>query len=99
MLPPVVISAERVVKLNQIFRELVSNIIRHANASVVNFNFTVADSTWLFEFADDGIGLSKTSAPGNGLNNISQRVMEINGKLEWREMGPSGTAVTIELQQ
>ncbi len=98
-LPQGIIPAEQVFNLNQIFRELVSNIIRHANASAISFNFSIEGPSWRFEMIDDGIGLSKSSAPGNGLNNINQRIAEINGTLSWREIEPSGTAVLVTVQQ
>jgi signal transduction histidine kinase len=98
-LPETVISTERVFNLNQVFRELVSNLIRHANASIISFNFSTSDSAWVFELIDNGVGLSSSSAPGNGLNNINQRVSEINASLRWQKIEPSGTQVIIEVPQ
>jgi signal transduction histidine kinase len=98
-LPEIVISASRVFNLNQVFRELVTNIIRHANASEINFNFKANDSAWSFELIDNGVGLSPGSAPGNGINNIKQRVNEINGTHRWQKIEPSGTQVIIEIPQ
>ncbi len=96
-LPDSIVSAERVFNLNQIFRELVSNIIRHANASVIKFNIDLSEQSWSFEIIDNGVGLSKSSAPGNGLGNVSQRVNEINGHLSWHQLDPSGTRVIVEV--
>lgn len=96
-LPEAIISAERVFNLNQVFRELVSNIIRHANASTIDFNFTDSLSAWAFEVIDDGIGLNENATPGNGLSNINQRIEEINGFVDWHQLGPLGTRVRIKI--
>ena len=96
-IPEAIIPADTEFNLNRIFRELISNIIRHANASVIGFNFTYSNSVWAFEVLDDGVGLIRSNTSGNGLGNIKQRIADINGTLEWHPVEPSGTRVTIEV--
>ncbi|MFK7864720.1 MAG: sensor histidine kinase [Pseudohongiellaceae bacterium] len=96
-LPEIIVSAEHVFNLNQIVRELISNIIRHANASVVDFNIDFGESELSFTVSDDGIGLNASCPPGNGLNNMNQRISEINGSLQWQQLQPSGTRVVAQI--
>lgn len=96
-LPQLLISADKVFNINQIFRELVSNIIRHANADTVMVNFLCSDGFWQFSLEDNGVGFSDSNMPGNGLKNVQQRVEEIGGKLDWRNSDEGGVGISISV--
>lgn len=96
-LPQMLIPADKVFNINQIFRELVSNIIRHANADTVNVYFLSGENFWEFSVKDNGIGLSDCNMPGNGLNNVQQRVAEIGGELHWLNTTEQGTGISVKV--
>ncbi len=63
-----------------IFKELMSNSMRHARANqvVMDCRREPANNITIF-FADNGIGFDKNTGGGNGLNNIRRRAEKIDG--------------------
>lgn len=85
--------------LRSILREVVSNAIRHAGASVFAVEIaTAGDSERLrVTLADNGRGLSdEARRAGNGLKNIRDRVTLLGGTVEMTDAGP-GLRYAIEL--
>jgi signal transduction histidine kinase len=65
-------------------KEALHNIIKHANATKVQFQVLLLNNTDLnIVITDNGIGIdmSKVNELGNGLKNISDRVKIFNGKV------------------
>lgn len=96
-LPKSIISADKVFNINQVFRELVSNIIRHANADDIIIKFSINDQLLTFNLQDNGVGFDSSNIPGNGLNNIKDRIREIGGDIRWHESNESGVNLTIDI--
>lgn len=72
------------INLQRCFQEIISNIIKHANATHVNVFVSVIKNTLHLEICDDGIGGDmNTWVAGKGLNNIKTRIKEINGTVNW----------------
>ncbi len=96
-LPELQLSSAQVFNLNQIFRELVSNIIRHADARNVDIRVSGAIDKLNFRVSDDGQGMDQKQdeSKGNGLGNIKSRVAEISGAVSWRSK--PGKGVTVEI--
>ncbi len=70
--------------LMSIARELISNSVKHAQASSVNFNFEATTSSINISYADDGSGFDPAHVErGNGLNNIESRLEEMEGSVVW----------------
>lgn len=67
----------------RIFQELITNSIRHAEASKVKLNIKVLNTNLVLEYADDGKGFDTTdlSSPGLGLKSIESRVRMLGGSL------------------
>lgn len=96
-IPAVIIPADKVFNINQVFRELVSNIIRHANAGIVTIEVCTSSGLLIFDLADNGVGFSSSDVPGNGLNNVTERVSEIGGTITWAGTNAAGVNVKIEI--
>ncbi len=79
----VVVASETAFNVNRICKELVSNIIRHAQASHVTFNVTHNEDAISIEVRDNGCGLDEEAAPGNGLQHLRSRAEEIQADIEW----------------
>jgi signal transduction histidine kinase len=61
--------------------ELLTNTLKHANASDVNVNLSSKDDLLIIEYMDDGIGITETAnlKRGRGLQNIESRLKVIKG--------------------
>lgn len=79
----VVVAADTAFNVNRICKELVSNIIRHAQASHVTFNVTHAEDAISLEVRDNGCGLDESTIPGNGLQHLRSRAEEIEADIDW----------------
>lgn len=64
-------------------KEVLHNVIKHAAAHKVLMQFRVTDKL-MISIWDDGVGFDQTKMQhyGNGLNNIRNRMMEIDGHIE-----------------
>lgn len=83
-----------------IAKELLNNILRHADASNVLLRVTSnGDNIAIFEFKDDGSGFDdKKVRPGNGLKNIKNRAKKINGEITVATAQGNGTKVELKFQ-
>ena len=60
-------------------REALSNVAKHARATSVSVEVTVAASDLALRVVDDGVGLSEAAGPGNGLANMQERAEGLGG--------------------
>jgi signal transduction histidine kinase len=84
----------------QIVNELVSNVIRHANAT--HLDIVAQDREGLFQvvITDDGKGFDMQQArhaDGLGLRNIQQRTLIYNGHITFDSKPGNGTRVTVTI--
>jgi two-component system sensor histidine kinase DesK len=87
------LSLEQETVLALALREAVTNVVRHANASVCRIRFSRSDSVFRLEVEDDGKG--GVFEEGNGLQGMRERVMTLNGDI-WQNLS-RGTKLTIVL--
>ncbi len=85
-----------------IIKEIVNNIIKHANASNVSFLLSYKDSYLSFEAADNGVGIkepmnSDLNKVGFGLKNIKDRAESINAELKIESIPGQGTTIKISI--
>ncbi len=95
-LPDIVLASEFVFNLNRILKELVSNIIRHAQASLVEVETSHHNGSLYLIVRDNGQGFSESGNKGNGMGNIRIRTHELGGEVKWEDATP-GTRVTISI--
>ncbi|MBS1627692.1 MAG: hypothetical protein JSR09_09370 [Bacteroidetes bacterium] len=83
----------------RILNELVSNIIKHSNATKALIQLTYQENSLILLVEDDGIGINnynnETEKKGLGLKNIKHRVGFINAILTI-ETNSTGTLIIIE---
>lgn len=82
--------------LNRILKELVSNIIRHAQADRVQLDIHYLADTLQVRIRDNGRGFDIRRSKGNGLNNIESRATEIAASV-YCKSDQTGTETGIEL--
>jgi signal transduction histidine kinase len=77
----------------QALREILSNIVRHSQASAVRVNVEVVDELIMLHVVDNGLGFTKQVGPGRGLRNLTSRARELGGDCEIDSGAGRGTMV------
>jgi two-component system, NarL family, sensor histidine kinase UhpB len=86
------------VKLNifRIIQEQLTNILKHARASVVNIGLSQNNDTLLLSISDDGVGFDTTQkAKGIGMRNIRSRAEGYNGIAKFTSRPGEGCVLTV----
>lgn len=92
-IPEVIIPSTVAFNLNRILKEIVSNIIRHAEAQRVVVQMKLAGDSIEFIIHDDGRGFDRQGPLGNGINNIISRAREIGASVSWHSEPGVGTTI------
>ncbi len=91
-LPPQAVAA-----LKRSLRELLSNIIRHADASRVVLECTCDGRRLDLYLQDDGRGLPEPYGEGRGMSGIRRRMQSLGGTVAWLPAAGGGTRVHLQL--
>jgi signal transduction histidine kinase len=94
--PPVTIEGRVRHDLFMVVKEALNNIVRHAEATEVEFRMRMADGTLEIEIADNGKGFAG-SPDGHGLKNFSARLLKLGGSSAVESRVGGGTTVKIRL--
>lgn len=87
---------EMAVSIYKIIQELLSNVLKHANAKKVELHLHQNTDEVNILLEDDGIGFNPAVvSSGIGLTNIRERTAQLNGILEINSRPLSGTTVVI----
>ena len=81
--------------LFRIYKEVLTNVIKHANATEVSTALSVSDNGLELVIHDNGCGLPVDRHMGRGLANMTERAKELGGSLKI-ESG-SGTTLTLDV--
>jgi len=85
----------------RIIQELVTNVIKHADATKGIVHLTNHDDNLNIMIEDDGIGFNpkqiSKSKIGMGINSIDKRVEHLDGKLTIESEKNKGTTVIIDI--
>lgn len=81
--------------LFRIYKEALTNIVKHSKAKVVNVIINVSLEKLFISIRDDGIGLEEVKKMGRGITNMKARAREIGGKLTVTH--DKGTCVRLDL--
>lgn len=85
----------------RIAQEALSNALKHARARHVDIRLDVTNTHAVLTIRDDGVGLSRTAAPGSGLglSSMRYRAAAIGGRLFVTSPAEGGTEVRLECPQ
>jgi len=86
--------------LFRMFQEILTNVVRHSEATVVNVNLTEYSSKYMLEVEDNGVGISKDEvvAPQSlGLLGIKERALIFGGDVKITGRYKKGTKVLINV--
>jgi PAS domain S-box-containing protein len=81
--------------LFRIYKEALSNIVKHSRAKAVTVVLTVGRDNILLTIHDDGIGLDSRNESGRGLKHMRARAEEMGGRLT--VSSDQGTTVRLDL--
>jgi signal transduction histidine kinase len=82
----------------RITQEALTNVARHARASVCTVRLACYDSrAFTIEVTDNGVGLPERPQVGVGLSSMRERAAELGGTCEITSTPPSGTRVFARL--
>ncbi|MBQ0944262.1 sensor histidine kinase [Ideonella sp. 4Y16] len=82
----------------RIVQEVLTNVLKHAQARRIRLATTLQDSTVQVLIEDDGVGFDTgRSAPGRGLRHLSQRATRLGGGLLIDSAPGQGTRVALDL--
>ena len=85
--------------LLRVIQELISNILKHSEATEVNINFNYMDNLLSIMVEDNGVGFNMDQVEsGIGLKNISERCKRINADIQFDTGQGNGTTVIIEIE-
>lgn len=85
--------------LTRVLRELVSNIISHAQARRVDIGFSLEGDRFDLSVVDDGIGRNPRAwSHGLGLGGVRKRVKQLGGEVEWRELPSRGIGCRVTIR-
>ncbi len=81
-----------------VFKELVTNVVRHSEATNVRVSFKKKKSVLQLLIEDDGIGLKdKDLDKGNGISNLRYRSDRMGAILKIESISPSGTRIVLSI--
>jgi two-component system sensor histidine kinase UhpB len=83
----------------RIVQEALTNVVRHAHASVVHIDVALADATLVLKVSDDGVGIDpgRTQKPGSwGLIGMQERARALGGELNLANAAQGGAALTAK---
>lgn len=87
--------------LFRIIQELITNVIRHSNATEANIHLTKHDDTLNIMVEDNGDGFDSSGitlkSGGMGIRSIDKRVAFLNGSMNIESEVGQGTTVIIEI--
>lgn len=63
-------------------KEALNNAYKHSQSNELKLSFIQKDKEFMMKISDNGIGINKETAEGNGLRNMKRRMQEQNGHCE-----------------
>lgn len=80
-----------------IIKEILNNILKHANANKVTIDFQKTNNTFSFTITDNGNGFNENIKLGNGLKNMKQRALDVNADIIIESKLNLGTRITFKI--
>jgi signal transduction histidine kinase len=84
--------------LTRVLRELVSNVLAHAQASLLQIEIRFERGTLTLAVSDDGVGREPQGwSHGLGLGGVRKRVKQLGGDVAWLEKDPQGIVCRVSV--
>ncbi len=93
------ISKDKQIEIYRVLQELLVNMQKHSNASLVAITFHSDQNKYLIKYSDNGVGVDLNAiAVKNGLQNIESRIKSINGVITFETSLNNGFKTTIRFK-
>lgn len=92
---------QNTLNIYRIIQEFIQNSLKYANASLIEVKLTDSENYLVLTLNDNGIGFNVDEAlykNGIGLNNIKNRVEQLEGKIEMKSSKENGTKFNIRIK-
>ncbi|HBR55103.1 MAG TPA: hypothetical protein DEA82_13335 [Flavobacteriaceae bacterium] len=89
------LATEKKIALYRVLQELMTNMRKHSEASLVVLSAEKLGSKYVVEYTDNGTG--GPIKMGNGLRNAENRIQSVNGTIIFETEGKNGLKVKIKL--
>ena len=86
-----------------VYKELLHNIVKHADASQVFVDWQIINDSLTIIVKDNGIGIEANNEidevgnSGNGLRNMKMRIGRLGGTIEWQSNNGTRTEINMSL--
>lgn len=97
---PVAVDSKTAIALFRIYQESLTNIMRHANASMVKCRIDKTDAQLVFSIEDDGVGFDPNKVSHThslGLLGMKERAVVLGGELEIKSKPGKGTTIIVSV--
>ncbi len=81
----------------RITQEAMTNVVRHANATICTVTIVCTNNQLMLQVQDNGQGLSPNQRSGVGLQSMVERAAELNGNCVLKSLPHGGTLVEAQL--
>lgn len=86
------------INMYRIIQESMQNIYKHAEAKHINISISLENNVICLDITDDGKGFdSSKSKKGIGLKNMTSRVADIGGQIDFLSQEGNGTSVNVKI--
>jgi signal transduction histidine kinase len=86
--------------LTRVLRELINNVLAHAQATKVEVNAVYERGRFTLTVQDDGVGRDPQAwSHGLGLGGVRKRVKLLGGEVRWREAGTRGICCEVKIPE
>ncbi|QYA25587.1 ATP-binding protein [Gramella sp. MT6] len=92
------ISPEKKIILYRVLQEMMINMNKHSQASLVAIIFSEEKNLLKIQYSDNGIGVSNENLrSGNGIQNMENRIFSIKGKLNFETEQDKGLKILVQI--
>ena len=93
-----ILSSEKKIILYRVLQEMMINMNKHSQASLVAIIFSEEKNLLKIQYSDNGVGVSTESLKsGNGIQNMENRIFSIKGKLNFEIEQEKGLRILIQI--
>lgn len=89
------INFDRYLSIFRLFKEIITNIIKHSGADSVEIQITFGEEFFKMCVSDNGVGITDAESKGYGLKNMQRRTEKLGGNLAITS--ENGTTVSIDI--
>lgn len=92
------VSPAAALNMSRILREAITNVLRHARASLIAIDLAWQEEKLTLTIQDDGVGLPASGAKSNrGMSSMRKRASALGGNIAWVALTPKGCKVIVEI--